>query len=299
MEEKAVSDAAAFIRTLAREKGRNAEWAEQAVRRSVSLTAAEARAQNVVDLVAGDRRELLGQADGRLITKLGRTVRLHLRGADIHEAPMGAARRFLQVLVNPNLLYLFLLLGIYALIYEFASPGIGVGAVAGVVFLALAAYGLRILPVSYTGLLLVGLGVLLLALELVITSHGLLSVGGVGLLTLGSLFLFGGGQTPWRVSVPLIVSVAGGSLAFFTIAVGKALAARRRPAATGAESLTGRTAEAREALDPVGFVFVDGELWSARAQTPVPQGARVRIIGREGHELQVKALETEREDRHV
>lgn len=277
MEEKAVSDSAAYIRALAAERGRNAAWAEKAVRESVSLTAQEALERKVVEIVAEDRARLFERLEGRRVSKGGRTFALKLRGAPVTAVEMGAFQKILHILANPNLAYLFLMIGLYGLIYEFSSPGVGIGAVVGFVSLALAAYSLSILPVNYAGLLIVGLGVVLLVLETQIVSHGLLSIGGLTLLALGSLFLFDSAQPFWRVSRPLIAGTVGATAAFFGLVVVKVIEARRRPPSLGPGAFVGRVAEVRQALDPRGMVFVEGELWSAEADRPIPAGAKVVV----------------------
>lgn len=277
MEEKAVSDSAAYIRALAAERGRNAAWADKAVRESVSLTAQEALEQKVVEIVAEDRARLFDKLEGRRVNKGGRTFTLKVRGAPVTEVEMGAFQKILHILANPNLAYLFLMIGLYGLIYEFSSPGVGFGAVVGFVSLALAAYSLSILPVNYAGLLIVGIGVVLLLLETQIVSHGLLSIGGLALLALGSLFLFDSAQPFWRVSRPLIAGTVAGTAAFFGLVVLKVIEARRRPPSLGAEAFVGRIGEVRQALDPQGMVFVDGELWSAESDGPIPAGAKVVV----------------------
>lgn len=294
--EKAVSDAAAYIRVLASEKGRNAAWAERAVRESVSLTAEEALAQKVVEVVARDREELFRKLEGRRFAKRGGEGRLRLAGAEVREFPMAPLRRILLVIADPNLALLLLMLGLYGLIYEFSSPGIGFGAVFGLTCLILAGYALSILPVNYAGLLLVLLGVVLLILELQIVSHGLLAIGGLILLVLGSLFLFDTGQSYARISIEVVVGTAAATGAFILLVVAKLLKTRSLKPAVGAETLVGRTGEAREPLDPRGLVFVDGELWTAEAPARVEKGARVRVVEVVGSALRVETLKEESRD---
>lgn len=287
MEEKAVSDAAAYIRTLAAQRGRNAQWAEKAVRESVSLTAKEALAQKVVDLVAEDRQELFRLQDGRAFIKNGKSITLKLQPVSVVEFEMGAFQRILHILANPNLAYLLLMIGLYGLIYEFSSPGVGFGAVVGIVCLTLAAYSLSILPVNYTGLLILGFGLILLMLETQIVSYGLLTIGGLILLVLGSLFLFDSPQPFLRVSLPLILGTTAATAAFFLLVVGKAWSAQRAQPAVGIETLIGVIGEARENLEPAGLVFVDGELWTAESKTPIPAGAKVVVREVRGRTLTV------------
>lgn len=290
MSEKAVSDAAAYIRVLAAEKGRNAAWAEKAVRESVSLTAEEALRQNVVELIARDREELLRKLEGETIVKRGSARRLRLAGAEVREFPMAPMRRVLQVIANPNLALLFLMLGIYGLIYEFSSPGVGFGAIVGLTSLILAGYSLSILPVNYAGLLLIALGIVLLILELQIPSYGLLSVGGLTLLVLGSLFLFDTDQAFLRVSLEVVAGTAAATAGFILLVASKLLKARRLKPAVGVETLIGLTGEARDALDPRGPVFVNSELWTAEAPARVEKGARVKVVAVSGSALRVEEI---------
>lgn len=293
MSEKAVSDAAAYIRVLAAEKGRNAAWAEKAVRESASLTAEEALKQNVVEFIARDREELFRKLEGKAIVKRGASGRLRLAGAEVREFPMTPLRRVLQVIANPNLALLFLMLGVYGLIYEFSSPGVGFGAVVGLTSLILAGYSLSILPVNYAGLLLITLGIVLLVLELQVPSYGLLSIGGLTLLVLGSLFLFDTDQAFIRVSLEVIAGTTAATAAFFLLVVSKLLKTRRLAPAVGVETMVGLTGEARDALDPRGPVFVNSELWTAEAPSRVEKGARVKIVEVAGNTLRVEEIKEE------
>lgn len=291
--EKAVSDAAAYVRVLAAEKGRNSAWAERAVRESVSLTAEEALKQNVVELLARDREELFGKLEGKTIVKRATARRLRLAGAEVREFPMAPFRRVLQVIANPNLALLFLMLGIYGLIYEFSSPGVGFGAVVGLTSLILAGYALSILPVNYAGLLLIALGIVLLVLEVQVPSYGLLSVGGLTLLVLGSLFLFDTDRAFIRVSLEVVAGTAAATGAFILLVVSKLLKTRRLAPAVGVETLIGLTGEARDALDPRGPVFVNSELWTAEAPSRVEKGARVKVVEVAGSTLRVEEIKEE------
>lgn len=287
MEEKAVSDTAAYIRALAKEKGRNADWAERAVRESVSLTADEALRNNVIDLVAVNRTDLFAKLEGRVVAKRGEKITLAFKAVEVRDHPLSAVRKILQTIANPNLAYIFMMLGIYGLIYEFSSPGVGFGAIVGIMSLILAAYSLSILPFNYAGILLILLGMILLALEIKIPSFGLLTVGGTLSLVLGGLFLFDRHDPALRVSLEVIAGTVLATVGFFTLVVAKVIAARRLKPATGKESMIGMTAEVRVALNPRGMVFVDGELWKAVSDAPVDAGATVRITSVEGLILRV------------
>lgn len=293
MTEKAVSDAAAYVRVLASEKGRNADWAERAVRRSASLTAEEALAQNAVELIAQDRAELFRKLEGRRFVKRGRAGRLSLVRAEVREFPMTAFRRVLLVIANPNLALLFLMLGLYGLLYEFGSPGVGFGAVVGLTSLILAGYALSILPVNYAGLLLIVLAVVLLILELQIPSHGLLSIGGLVLLALGGLFLFDTDEAYFRVSLEVVAGTTAATAAFVALVIAKLLKTRGLKPAVGVEALVGQTGEARDDLAPRGMVFVNSELWTAEAPSPVEKGARVKVVEVRGSVLRVEKVTEE------
>jgi len=290
MEEKAVPDSAAYIRVLAFSKGRNADWAEKAVRASVSLTSEEALKNNVIDLVAADREELFKRLDGRKIKKNDAPITLNLKDVKVVDFPMSMMRRLLHVIANPNLAYLLLMIGIYGLIYEFSSPGIGFGAIVGVVALILAGYALQILPVNYAGLLLLGLGILLTALEMQIPSHGLLMIGGLILLALGAFFLFDATGPYFRVSLEVIGGTVLSTGLFFGFVVRKAFAARRIKPTTGVDLLVGQAAEVHQAIDPHGMIYINGELWTAEADQRIESGARVRILRIVGNTAHVEKI---------
>lgn len=287
MEEKVVSDAAAYARALAASKGRNARWAERAVRESVSLTAREAAEENVVELIAEDEAALLKALDGRSVTKGGRTLRLDLQGAPRKTFEMDALSRLLHAVTHPNIAYLLLVLGFYALIYEFASPGLGAGALIGLLSLLLAFYGLHVLPVNYVGMALVILGIALLAADLFMPSGGMLSAGGLFSLVGGSLLLFDRSMPAFRVSLEIILGILLATAGFFLVALRKALQSRRGPPLTGLESLLNEVGEVR----PDGSAFLRGESWSADADRPLAAGDKVRVTGASGNRLKVEKLE--------
>jgi len=296
MEEKAVSDAAAYVRALAAAKGRDAEWAERAVRDSVSLTAQEALAQGVIEFLARDRRELMERIEGRKFSKHGRESVIEIKDALFREYKMGALRKILQVIANPNLLMIFLMLGVYGLMYEFSSPGVGLGAVVGVVSLIVAAYAMSILPVNYAGLLIILLAVILLGLETQVSTHGLLAVGGLILLALGSFFLFDSAESFLRVSVQVVGATVVSTGAFFFFVIARLIAVRNLPPFVGAESIVGQSGVARETLDPRGMVFVNGTLWAADAASRLDQGTRVEVVGVRGNMLRVQAIKESHHD---
>lgn len=287
MSEKMVSDAAAYIRTLATEKGRNAVWAEKAVRESVSLTADEALKEEVIDLVVPSREELFKRLEGKTIKKNNKTFTLSLANVVVKDVPMGQFRKWLQMLAHPNVAYILITIGVYGLIYELAAPGIGLGGAVGVICLLLAFFSLQVLPVSAVGLALMGLGVILLVLELLNPTHGLLTFGGLIAFALGSFFLIDVKENPHyaRISLELIISTVGTTALFFGVVLRKTLQAKRAKPKTGAESLIGQTGEAQSEINLRGTVFLNGELWTAESNEPIERGARVTVKKLKGNTL--------------
>lgn len=283
---KVTNDAAAYIRSLAEASGRNANWAELAVRQSVSLSADEALEQQVIDMQADNIVGLLQQADGfRPRTK---DLTIETRDATPATATMSLKENFLHLLLNPNIAYFLFLFGLLALAYEFVHPGIGVGGISGAISLLLSFYAMRILPVNLTGLALVVVGIALLAVDLYVTSHGALSAGGVIALVFGSLFLF---DAPFlKVSLPLNLALAAMAAAFFLIAARAVMKARRQPARTGQQAMVGEIGHTRSRLDPLGQVFVHGEIWSAEvpADEVIEKGEEIEVLAVNGLMLKVK-----------
>jgi membrane-bound serine protease (ClpP class) len=264
MRAKVTNDAAAYIKGLATTHGRNAVWAEQAVRQSVSLTAEDAKRQNVVDFVAADLPALLQAIDGYVTTPKGLT--LHTAGAPVNEVSMGWIQRFLHTIANPDLAYILLTIGILGIIVEVATPGLGISGIAGVICLLLAFYALHVLPVSLVGIALVVVAMILYVAEIKIQSHGALAIGGTAALVTGGMLLFDTSASFLRVSWPVLTVAAVVVLAFFMFVIRKVAQAMRRPHATGTESMTGATGVAISPLSPQGQVRLRGEIWKARAE---------------------------------
>ncbi|MCG3205064.1 MAG: hypothetical protein KCHDKBKB_01781 [Elusimicrobia bacterium] len=292
MNEKMVSDAAAYIRSIAADKGRNAAWAEKAVRESVSLTSEEALKEKVIEYVAESQEELLKALEGKTITKNGKKIVLNLTGKTVRIVPMSPFKKFLQILAHPNVAYILMTLGVYGLIYELASPGIGLGGVVGGICLLLAFFSLQILPINMVGLALIVLGVLMLILELLNPTHGLLTFGGLIAFALGSFFLIDTHQNPslGRVSIELIASTVGVTALFFGVALKKTLAAKQAKPRTGAESLIGMIGTVTTALQPEGNVDLNGELWTAISDLTVESGEKVKVVKVDGIKLYVEKV---------
>jgi membrane-bound serine protease (ClpP class) len=286
MKKKVTNDAAAYIIGLAHSHGRNAEWAEKAVREAVSLPAEEALAQNVIEFVASDLTALLQAIDGYVTTPKGLT--LHTAGLPVKEVGMGFITRFLHAIANPDIAYILMTLGVLGLILEFSTPGLGASGVTGVIALILALYSFQVLPVNLAGIGLIVLALILFVAEIKIQSHGILGVGGAVALVLGGLLLFNTSQSFLRVSWPVLAVAAVFMLGFFFLVVTKAARAIRRPHATGLESMVGAGAVVISPLSPEGKVRVQGETWKARSDAgDVRTGQRVEVVRSEGLTLVV------------
>ena len=288
MEKKAVHDAAAYIRSLAQLRGRNAEWAERAVREAHSLSAEEAAKQKVVDFVAADLPDLLRQADGRRVKVATGEATLSLAGAVVADVAPNWKEKLLAAIADPNIALILMMLGVYGLLFEFYSPGFGVSGIIGAICLLLALYALAMLPINATGALLLLLGIALMATEAFVPSFGAFGIGGIVAFVAGSLMLIDGDLPGLEISLAFVVPLAATS-ALVLFGIGAfALRARRRPAVAGVEAMMGGTVEALEDFERVGWVLAFGERWHARSDTPLTRGARARIVKVEGLTLVVK-----------
>ena len=285
---KAVHDAAAYIRGLAELRGRNAEWAERAVREAVSLPASEALERKVIDLVATNLDDLLRQINGRVVKMNGKTVTLDTTNATVERVQPDWRSRLLAVIGDPGIAYILMLLGIYGLIYEFSNPGMLFPGVVGGICLLLALFALQVMPINYVGLALIILGIVMMISEAFIPSFGALGVGGIIAFVIGSVMLIDtdvpGYGIPWALIVP--VAVASGLLSFFV--VGMAIKARARPVVTGAEEMLGATGEILDDMEHEGWARIHGEQWQVRSSVPLKRGSRVRVRARHGLVLDVE-----------
>lgn len=287
---KQTNDAAAYIRGLAQLRGRNAEWADKAVREAVSLSAQEALTLNVIDVIAVDLPQLLKQLDGRKLTVLGQERRLATGTAEIIEYQPDWRTRLLAVITDPAIAYLLLMLGFYGLLFEFYSPGLVAPGVIGGISLLLALFALQLLPVSYTGLALIALGVGLLVAEHFAPGFGLLGLGGITAFVIGSIMLIDTDLPGYRIPWPLIAGVTAASAGFLLLVLNFALRARRRPVVSGREQLLGATGEVFVNTDGGVFARVLGESWEVRAGVPLGRGQRVRVVGIDGLVLSVEPI---------
>jgi len=292
MMKKVENDAAAFIRTVALERGRNADWAEKAVREAVAITEREALKLKVIDLVADSVPDLLEKIDGRTIKLPKGTVTLATKGAPVRPIEIGFRDRFLNIITDPNVAYVLMMLGMLGLFFELSNPGVILPGVIGGISLILAFFAFQSLPINYAGLLLILFGIVLLVAEIKIVSHGILAIGGIVSMALGSLMLFDAPEVGFRVSWWVIVPTVGAMAGLFLFVVAAGVRALGRPPATGAEGLVGKTATVRERLGPEGQVMVSGEIWRAVAEgEPLEPGAQVRIVAVDGLTLKVAKAE--------
>lgn len=280
MNEKSTNDAVAFVRTIAEKRNRNAQWAENAVRKSYSITATEALDLKVIDLIATDIQDLLKQINGRTVEVTGSTKSITTTSAAIKNVEMSFVEKFLDIISDPNLAYILLMIGFYGLLFELYSPGAIFPGIAGVISLILAFYSLHTLPINYAGLALIIFGVILFLLEIKIISHGLLAIGGTISLLLGSMMLIRKIpnmeflQISWGVIIPTVVI----TVLFFLFVIGAGLRAQSAKATTGVEGLTGETGLALEILNPTGTVLVHGEIWNAEAVGgSIEKGQKIRV----------------------
>ena len=289
MTAKQVHDAAAFIRGLAQLRGRNAEWAERAVREAVSLTADEALRARVIDIVAKDLPDLLAQIDGRKVRVQAGERQVATRGAAYEVRLPDWRQRALAAITHPSVALILMMIGIYGLFFEFASPGHGVPGVVGTICLLLALFALQLLPVNYTAVALILLGMGLLVAELFAPSFGVLGAGGVVALIAGGLLLFDDEMPGFGVPLSLVIALAATSAAIVLLGGGMALKARRRPIVSGQESLVGLPGQVLQVSDGEAWAEVLGERWKVASSRPLQPGQRVRVLGLRGLTLEVQA----------
>ncbi|PIV23584.1 MAG: serine protease [Deltaproteobacteria bacterium CG_4_8_14_3_um_filter_45_9] len=291
MTEKVVNDAVADIKATTKTRGRNVDWAEKAVRKSVSITEEEALKLNVVDLISSDLQDLLTKIDGRVVKFDGTTRTLLTKGQQPRSIQMSWRERLLDVISNPTIAYIFLMLGIYGIFFELSSPGAILPGVVGGIFLILAFYALQMLPVNYAGLALILFGIILFIAEIKVVSHGVLAIGGVISLLLGSMMLFQSPVEYMRVSLSVIIPAVMVSAAFFIFAVTKAIDARLKKPTTGMEGLIGEEGVATASISPEGKISIHGEFWNAISDQSIERGEKVQVIGVTNLKLKVKKIE--------
>lgn len=290
MSAKVENDAASYARSLAERKGRNAEWSENAVRKSVSLTEVQALDQKVVDLISPDLNALLLILDGREVVKGGVSTTVKTKGVPIERIPMGFRHKVLAAIADPNIAYILMMIGVYGLFFEFSTPGAVLPGVLGGIFLLLGLWSLQALSASYAGLLLILLGVLMFFLEIKITSYGALGIGGTVAVFLGSLMLFRGSLDPFlRISWTVLFTMVAATAAFFGTLVTLAVKSQSRKPMGGFEGLMGEVGEVTaDFAGGRGKVFVAGESWDAESSEPLKKGDPIRVIAWHGMKLKIE-----------
>jgi membrane-bound serine protease (ClpP class) len=278
MEQKITNDAVAFARTLAEKRGRNADWAEKAIRESASITETEALAIGVINYIAPNADSLLAMINGDTVQLEDRQIVLATKGARIDKVMMNWRLKLLALLSDPNIAYIMMLLGIYGLFFELYNPGAILPGIVGGICLIIAFYSLQLLPVNLAGVLLIVLAIVLFLLEIKVMSYGLLSIGGVISFLLGSLMLFDVSIPGAKVSLSVIIPATIFNALFFLFAVGMGIRAQRRKVTTGMEGLVGEIGTVVSPLSPKGTILLHGELWRAVATTPIEKDQEVRVI---------------------
>ena len=286
---KMVHDASAYIRGLAQMRGRNADWAERAVREAVSLSADEALKLKVIDLVAADLPQLLVALNGRKVSVGGTEREIATAGAAIIVVDPDWRTKFLSVITDPSIAYILILVGMYALMFEFSNPGLVLPGVAGIICVLIAMYAFHMLPVNYVGLALIVVGIGFMVAEVFLPAYGSLGIGGVIAFVIGSVILIDTDTPGFGISLALIGGFAAGSAAFLIFVVSRLLKSRGRPVVSGREELIGSPGEVLEDCDNEGWARVHSETWRVRAGAPLNAGQQVRVVKMDGLVLEVVA----------
>ncbi len=291
MMEKVKNDAAAYARSLAQKRGRDQDWAEKIVRESISTSAEEALELSIVDLIAEDNEELLTRLDGLKYIRNGKAKVFHTAGLRLERVEMNWRQQILNALSNPNIAYLLMMLGIIGIFFEISQPGVVLPGAIGALAILLALFAFSSLPVNYVGVLLILLAVVLFVLEVKIASYGMLSIGGIVAMALGSLMLIDSSEPYLQISRAVIAATISVSAGFILLATGLVIRAQNRPVSSGQEGMIGELGEALEDIGSRGKVFVHGEYWSACADQPIAAGTQIRVVRlMDGLKLKVEAV---------
>lgn len=293
MRAKVLNDAAAYARSIAEQRGRNVEWAEKIVRESISTPAGEALELKVIDLVAASEEELLKGLDGRRYLRQGKAMTLETKGAVLDRAEMSWRQRLLSTLSNPNVAYLLLMLGILGIFFEISQPGVILPGAVGAIALLLAFFAFQTLPVNYAGVLLILLAVVLFVLEVKVASYGMLTVGGIVAMLLGSLMLFDSPEPYLRLSRTVIFATVAAFSGFFALALYFVVRTQKTPFVSGNEGMAGERGTAFSPVHHDGQVYVHGEYWDAFAAEPIAAGEAIEVVRVEkGMRLEVRRAES-------
>jgi len=292
MKEKMTQDAAAYIRSIAEKKNRNADWAEDAVRKSVSATSEEALELGVIDVISESVDELLEKIDGMEVKLPNHVKKLNTRDAKKEEIPMNWREEFLKLISNPNIAYILFILGFYGLIFGITHPGAIVPGLLGALSLVLAFFAFQTLPINYTGVGLIVLGIAMFVMEVLTPTYGPLAIGGIVAMVLGSMMLLNTNAPFLQISMPIIIAVVGTTAAFFLFALGATIRAMRRRPSTGQEGLIGEVGMAESDIDSTGGkVFIHGEYWNAKSSEKIKEGEEVEVV--EVNRLRLKVRKKE------
>ena len=288
MEAKILNDAEAYIEGIARKRGRNVELARRMVRESISLPSEAALQQQVIDLIATDRQDLLAKLEGRKVLKGGKETTLRLAGARVTSYEMGTRDKILDAISNPDVAYVLMLLGMLGLFFELSNPGAILPGVIGGISLLLSFFAFQTLPVNYTGIALIVLGIILFIAEIKVVSYGMLAVGGMVSMVLGSLMLFPSPEPYLRLSWSVIIATVLTTTIFFAVVVAKVVKAHREKPITGVEGMVGEEGVADTDLLPEGKVLLRGEYWNAESAEPIVKGEKVQVVEVKGLHLKVQ-----------
>jgi len=290
MTKKIVNDAVAYIRSMAEMRGRNADWAEQAVREAASLSSDQALQQNVIDIIATDTNDLLSKVDGWQVNINGQNVILETGDLEIETIEPDWRNELLSVITNPNVAYILMLLGVYGLFFELTNPGFVLPGVIGGICLLLAMYALQVLPVNYAGLALMILGVIFMVAEIFAPSFGALGIGGIIAFVTGSIILFDTEGSEIHVAISIIVAVTILSAAFFLIALRMIFAAHKKPVVSGVDEMLGSIGQVLEDFEASGHIHIHGETWQVKSISPLKSGDLVRVTALDGLILSVEPI---------
>jgi len=297
MDKKVLNDAVAYIRSLAQLRNRNAEWAEKAVKDAATLTANEAITSKVIDIVAETPQDLIKQLNGKTISINQQVSQLELEHAQLVVKEPDWRSQFLATITNPNVAYIFMLIGIYGLLLEFYSPGIGVAGVTGGISLLIAMYAFQLLPVNFVGAGLLILGIVLLILESIVPSFGVFGIGGVAAFVIGSIFLFDTELDYFKVSLPLIAAIAFMSTLFLVFALGFIWRARKNKIVSGQEEVINAWVTVSDDFIGDGYVMFNGERWAANSMQALKKGQKVKVESIKGLTLNLAAPEAQVNDK--
>ncbi|MFH1829235.1 MAG: nodulation protein NfeD [Pseudomonadota bacterium] len=293
MEQKVLQDTTAWAKAIAEATGRNASWAVKAVTDSASATDTEAMRLGIIDIIADSTEDLVNKLDGRSVTIQGKKVKINTVGASIVDMPKGFRLRFLIALAHPNIAYILMMLGFYGLLFEVTHPGIGFPGIAGAFCLVLAFFGLEVLPTNYAGIALIVLAIAMFIAEVKITSYGLLTIGGLISMVVGSLILFKSPYAFMRVSLPIVAAFTLSTLAIAIFLITIVAKSQRRKAVTGTEGMTGTVGHVQSWSGDHGKIFVHGEIWDASGPNDLAKDAKVKVVESKGMELKVEIVQGE------